>query len=101
MVALGHPWPTRHRCIHAQWSLSAIHGLHDTGAFTCPVLAPELYDNIPPARVLKAIMELIEKCDLIGIKLLAELNHHGEFLAFNLNFHGEIKKLHVAHRQFT
>jgi len=31
-VTLGHPWPSRHRCIPAQWSLSAIRGLRDTGA---------------------------------------------------------------------
>jgi hypothetical protein len=30
-VALGLPWPTRHRCIPAQWSLSAFLGLRDTG----------------------------------------------------------------------
>jgi len=32
MVAPGHPWPPRHRCFPAQWSLSAFHGLRDTGA---------------------------------------------------------------------
>ena len=26
------PWPSRHRCVPAQWSLSAIRGLRDTGA---------------------------------------------------------------------
>jgi len=55
MVALGHgpgqpldrfpvspsPWPARHRCIPAQWSLSAIHGLRDTGA--------SLHNGIEPA----------------------------------------------------
>jgi hypothetical protein len=31
-AAPGHPWPTRHRCIPAQWPLPAIHGLRGTGA---------------------------------------------------------------------
>ena len=43
LVALGHPWPSRHRCIPAQWSLLAIPGLRDTGA--------SLHNGIePPTR---------------------------------------------------
>ena len=39
-VTLGHPWPLRHRCIHAQWSLPHIRVLRDTGAWPRPASRP-------------------------------------------------------------